>query len=130
MVRIMDKQEIFSLRFPLEMDQARGRLRVEDNYTRHVEQLIRQVLLTAPGERVHRPDFGCGLRRMVFAPNDPPTASLTQVTIYDALRRWLSSVIDVGSVDVTAVDSTLSIAITYVLKARLERRVLNLEVTL
>ncbi|MGI6457723.1 MAG: GPW/gp25 family protein [bacterium] len=130
MVRIMDKQEIFSLRFPLEMDQARGRLRVEDNYTRHVEQLIRQVLLTAPGERVHRPDFGCGLRRMVFAPNDPTTASLTQVTIYDALRRWLSSVIDVGSVDVTAVDSTLSIAITYVLKARLERRVLNLEVTL
>ena len=130
MARSTEKQAIFSLRYPVEMDRARGRLRVEDDYAEHVGQMIKQVLLTAPGERVHRPDFGCGLRRMVFAPNDPTTASLTQVTIYEALDRWLNSVIDIGSVDVTAEDSTLSIAITYILKARLERRILNLEVTL
>jgi phage baseplate assembly protein W len=130
MVRLPPNHEIFSLRYPVEVDRARGRFTVEENYAEHVEQMIKQVLLTSPGERVHRPDFGCGLRRMVFAPNDPTTASLTQVTIYQALDRWLSSVIEVAAVDVTAEDATLSIAITYVLKARLERRILNLEVTL
>ena len=34
----------------------------DEDLAAHVDQLLRQVLLTAPGERVNRPDFGCGLR--------------------------------------------------------------------
>lgn len=122
-------EPISSISYPITVDRSLGRLRVETDYAEHVEQMIKQVLLTAPGERPHRPDFGCGLRRIVFAPNDPSTASLTQVTVYQALTRWLSDVIDVGAVEVHVLDSTLEVRITYILKARLERRYLNLQVT-
>ena len=47
--------------------------------------MIRQVLLTTPGERINRPEFGCGVRRMLFAPNSDAAASLAQVSVHDAL---------------------------------------------
>jgi phage baseplate assembly protein W len=119
-----------SIRYPIAIDAALGRLAEETNYTAHVEQMIRQVLFTNPGERINRPDFGCGIKRMVFAPNSEVSASLAQVTVFEALTKWLSSVIDVSSVQVTAKEETLSIGIAYILKARQERRYLNLEVTL
>ncbi|GIK29722.1 MAG: GPW/gp25 family protein [Chloroflexi bacterium] len=122
-------EPIHSIRYPVSVDTALGRITVETGYAAHVEQMIKQVLLTSPGERAHRPDFGCGLRRMVFAPNDPTIASLTQVTVYQALTRWLGTVIEVGAVEVQVYESTLSVTVSYVLKARLERRILNLEVT-
>ncbi|WP_313068064.1 GPW/gp25 family protein [Achromobacter animicus] len=53
------------LRFPFEPD-ARGRSRNADDAT-HVRDMIEQVLFTVPGERVNRPDFGCGLLQLVFA---------------------------------------------------------------
>jgi len=44
------------------------------------EEAVRQALLllltTTPGERVMRPDYGCELARLVFAPNDDTTAGL------------------------------------------------------
>ncbi|MBK9124066.1 MAG: GPW/gp25 family protein [Chloroflexi bacterium] len=122
-------EPIHSIRYPVSVDTALGRITVETDYAAHVEQMIKQVLLTSPGERAHRPDFGCGLRRMVFAPNDPTIASLTQVTVYQALTKWLGTVIEVGAVEVQVYESTLSVTVSYVLKARLERRILNLEVT-
>jgi phage baseplate assembly protein W len=92
--------------------------------------LIRQVLFTSPGERVNRPDFGCGLKRMVFAPNSRLSASLAQVAVFEALERWLAPVIRVDGVAASAREETLEIRIAYTLKARQERRYLNLEVTL
>lgn len=118
-----------SIRYPFAIDESLGRLATEPDYAEHVDQLIRQVLFTAPGERVNRPDFGCGLKRMVFAPNSQVTAALAQVTVFQALTRWLSSVIVVQDVKVQAVEEKLEVRIVYVLKARQERRYLNLEVT-
>lgn len=121
-------QPFTSIRYPLGVDAALGRLAEETDYVEHVEQLIRQVLLTNPGERVNRPDFGCGVRRMLFAPNSRLTASLAQVTIFEALNRWLGSAIAVSDVAVRAVDERLDIRIAYTLKTRQEKRFLNLEV--
>jgi hypothetical protein len=67
---------------------------------------------------------------MVFAPNSQESASLAQVTIYQALETWLSSVIKVDEVEVTAREETLSITIKYLLKVRREQRYLNIEVSL
>jgi hypothetical protein len=119
-----------SIHYPPGLDAGLGRLAVETNYAAHIEQLIKQVLFTNPGERVNRPDFGCGIRRMVFAPNSDVSASLAQVTVYQALDKWLSTVIDVSRVEVAARDEVLEVKIAYILKARQERRYLNLEVTL
>ena len=118
-----------SIAYPISIDAALGRLQEQPDYAKHVDELIRQVLFTGPGERVNRPDFGCGVKRMVFAPNSEVTASLAQATIYEALQRWLSSVITVDDVKAQALDSVLQIRIVYMLKARQERRYLNLEVT-
>lgn len=123
-------ESIHSIRWPIAVDTKLGALADETDYGRHVDQLMRQVLLTNPGERIHRPDFGCGLRRMVFAPNNPASASLLKVTILQALQKWLGSVVSVEEVEVNATDETLSVAIRYVLRARQERRYLNIEVAL
>jgi hypothetical protein len=119
-----------SIRHPIAVDAGLGILDQEEEYARHVEQMIRQVLLTTPGERLNRPDFGCGVRRMVFAPNSKVTATLAQAQIYDSLNKWLGSVLVAGDVKVEAREEVLSIWIAYTIRARKERRYLNLEVTL
>lgn len=118
-----------SIRYPFSVDAALGRVAEERDYAEHVEQLMKQVLLTSPGERINRPDFGCGVRRMLFAPNSSVAATLAQTTIFEALNRWLSNVIVVSEVKAEAREETLKIRIVYTLKARRERRYLNLEVT-
>jgi phage baseplate assembly protein W len=119
-----------SVRYPFAIDAAAGRLAQEPVYAAHVEQMILQVLFTSPGERINRPDFGCGLRRMVFAPNSDATAQLLQVMVLQSLEKWLDPVIAVDSVRVVATDELLEVHLAYVLKAHGERRYLNLEVTL
>jgi len=57
------------------------------------------------------------------------SASLAQVTIVQSLNKWLATAIDVNDVKAQAIDERLEIQITYTLKARGERRYLNLEVT-
>lgn len=102
-----------SLRLPFEIDAALGRVRTEADRSAYIRQLMRQVLLTSPGERINRPDFGCGVRRMVFAPNNPATAALTEVLVFQALTEWLADLITVDRIDVTTDVATLSIQISY-----------------
>jgi uncharacterized protein len=119
---------IEAFRFPIAVDAGgRGELVKERDYSRYVSQLVRQVLLTAPGERVNRPDFGAGLRRMVFAPLDDSTATLIQTTVFQSLDRWLGNLISVDEVRVE--ESTLFVDVTYTIKSRGEQKILNLEVT-
>ena len=120
---------IEAFRFPVGIDGNRGELLKERDYPTYVGQLIRQVLLTAPGERVNRPDFGAGLRRMVFAPLDDATASLLQTTVFENLDRWLGNLITVDNVQARAEESTLFVEIVYTLKSRGQQQILNLEVT-
>jgi hypothetical protein len=82
----------------------------------HVRDMIEQLLLTSPGERVNRPSFGAGLLRMVFAPNSPEIAAALQVSLQASLQQWLGDIIDPASVAVTSDDATLRIEITYVVR--------------
>jgi phage baseplate assembly protein W len=118
-----------SLHYPFAIDSAEGRVAQERDYAEHVEQLIKQVLLTAPGERVNRPDFGCGVKRLVFAPGGEVAATLAQTVVFQALNKWLASVIVVHQVAVRAVEERLEIRIGYSIRARGERRYLNLQIT-
>ena len=117
-------------RHPVSVDSARGRLRKETDYPAYVVQLIKQVLLTAPGERVNRPDFGVGLRRLVFAPGSQETATLLQATIFQGLDRWLGNLINIDQVETSFEDGRLDVNIAYTLKARGNKEVINLEVTI
>lgn len=123
-------QPITSIHYPFAIDRQLGVLMEEKDFSQHVRQMIMQVLLTSPGERINRPDFGCGLRRLVFAPNSDTSANLMQVTVVQALEKWLGDLIEVSEVQVKAVNEKLELGVIYVLKARQERQYLNLEVTL
>jgi len=102
-----------SIRHPIEVDAAFGRIRTEPVRTAYVRQLMLQLLLTAPGERIDRPTFGCGVRRMVFAPNNPASAALTEVLVFQALSDWLGDVVEVLAIDVASHDAVLEVSITY-----------------
>ena len=53
-----------------------------------IRQSIWMILATAPGERMMRPDFGCGIHDLVFAPNTPTTWGQVANYVRTALIRW------------------------------------------
>jgi phage baseplate assembly protein W len=53
-----------------------------------IRQSLLILLSTIPGERVYRPDYGCWLSRLVFAPNDETTAGLAIHYVRQAIERW------------------------------------------
>jgi phage baseplate assembly protein W len=80
----------------------------------HILQMIKQVLFTNPGERVNRPDFGCGLYGMLFETMSHEMVSVTQALVRGNLVKWLGDRIQIEQLTVEALDSTLSVGITYV----------------
>jgi phage baseplate assembly protein W len=104
--------------FPFRIDAASGQAAHAVDYGTHVEQMIRQVLLTSPGERIDLPEFGCGLRRALFASNSEALAATTQILVLQSLNRWLAGQIDVNKVTVSQPDpdgAQLLVQIDYVL---------------
>jgi len=97
--------------FPFQFD-GKGRTRTT-NRDEYIRDLMRQVLFTNPGERVNRPDFGCGLSRLVFAPYSEAIQATTQFQVQTALQRWLAEVIAVNDVTVTGQDGELDVTVVY-----------------
>ncbi len=95
--------------FPFRIDTA-SRQAAQSTYAAHVEQMIRQVLLTAPGERADLPQFGCGLRQLIFAPHNEALNSTTQMLVQQALTEWLGAQIQVQSVTVASPAQTPDLA--------------------
>jgi phage baseplate assembly protein W len=86
----------------------------------NIRSKILEVVMTAPGERVGLPEFGCGLRDLVFDPNNDILAATTEFAINRALQQWMPDDIVVQSVDITNEDSELQITVTYVRRDQLE----------
>jgi uncharacterized protein len=105
--------------FPYGID-ARGRT-AETPDEAHVRDLIEQVLFTAPGERVMRPDFGSGLLALVFEPGGPELVATTQHLVQGSLQQWLGHLIAVESVEVAQAEGALSVTVTYVVLQTRER---------
>lgn len=103
-----------TLDFPWSID-GRGRTAATDRDD-HVRDLIEQVLFTAPGERVMRPDFGSGLLAMVFEPGGAELAATAQYLVQGSLERELSDVITLESVNVEVVDVALVVTVAYVVR--------------
>jgi uncharacterized protein len=107
--------------YPYRID-GRGRTALTDE-TDHIRDMIEQVLLTSPGERVNRPGFGCGLLRLVFEPTSPELAATLQFTIRAALQQWLGDLIEPAAVEVVSEDSELRITVQYVVRRTGEQRI-------
>jgi phage baseplate assembly protein W len=53
-----------------------------------LDQAIGIILSTSPGQRVMRPNFGCRLHELVFAPNNSQTAAQARQYVEEALGMW------------------------------------------
>jgi phage baseplate assembly protein W len=102
--------------FPFHIDLASGQA-AQTAYATHVDQMIRQVLLTSPGERADLPEFGCGLRQLIFAPHSDALDATTKLVVTQALDRWLAGQVQLKKVVVAPGDdeSELLVVIEYVL---------------
>jgi hypothetical protein len=72
--------------FPVATD-ATGGIRLVSEQV-EIEQAIRLILSTAPGERPMRPEFGCAIHDYVFDPADARTSARLSFVVTEALRRW------------------------------------------
>jgi uncharacterized protein len=107
--------------FPFRIDTA-SQQTAQAGYSDHVDQMIRQLLLTDPGERVDLPQFGCGLRSLVFAPNSDALAATVQLRVSQGLQQWLAGIVNVaevvvgsGTVGPPVEPGTLEVTVTYTL---------------
>ncbi|MFY1698910.1 MULTISPECIES: GPW/gp25 family protein [unclassified Solwaraspora] len=73
--------------FPVGHQPAQG-IRLSDDGEALIRQSIGLILGTAPGERVMRPEFGCGIHDIVFDVNDIGTAGRVSRSVREALARW------------------------------------------
>ena len=84
---------------------------------RHIADLVRLVLLTGPGERLHRPEFGAGLgAAALFEPLDGAVRTVVEIRARGSLERALGDRIEVVDVAVSIDDSTLLADVRYRLR--------------
>lgn len=88
----------------------------------HINDLILQLALTSPGERVNRPDFGSGLQQLVFSPNSDLLAGTTQMLLQGAIQQHLGDKIELQDLEVTNIDSTFEVRVQYLLKKTQETK--------
>jgi phage baseplate assembly protein W len=121
---MMDNREFLGrgLAFPLQVN-PRGEIALVSG-ERDIEQAIRIILETAPGERVMRPEFGCHIHELLFAPRDAATEALLIEYVEQALGRWEPR-IDVREVKITPDprnDGAVFIEISYEIKSTHDER--------
>jgi hypothetical protein len=112
-------REILGLgwKFPLQVNPGGGIARAR--YEQRVEESIYLILSTAKGERVMRPDFGCGIHDLVFAPNNSGTLSRVVAEVRDALVRSEPriDVLDINAESAADQPNLLLIRIDYRIRA-------------
>jgi phage baseplate assembly protein W len=119
--------------FPLRIDGGSQQV-ARSAYPEHVDEMLRQLLLTNPGERTCLPQFGCGLRRLVFAPQVAGLESAVKIQVQAAISQWLADQVTVDQVEVqagsdpsTGLDpGELKLTLTYTLVDALAPRQLEL----
>jgi phage baseplate assembly protein W len=109
------------INYPFSID-GRGRVAsaTEDE---HIRQMIEQVIFTIPGERVNRPDFGSGIKQLIFSPNNNELAAATQFLVRGALEQWLGDVIQVEAIELVSDEERLYVTLQYVVRRSQQRQV-------
>jgi hypothetical protein len=103
------------MRFPFEIGVDGA---ITSDRVRHAREQIEQVLLTVPGERVFRPEFGGGVRRLVFETNDAALAAVTEKRLRTSLEDCLRGEVDPKTLRIEVVrppeqPDSLAISIRY-----------------
>jgi phage baseplate assembly protein W len=89
-----------------------------------IEQAMKIVLLTSPGQRVMRPEFGCRIHELIFAPNNSETSAQAARFVEDALAMWEPriNVMEINVYPDPYQDNRLIIEVLYQIKATNDSR--------
>lgn len=101
-------------KFPIRVDPTTGRIEISE-YEQDVREAIWIILSTAKGERVMRPDFGCGIHNLVFAPINAATIGEVDSNVREALINFEPriEIINLDVSDQEAHNGKLLISIDY-----------------
>lgn len=111
--------------YPFHFD-TRGRT-AQTGDDEHIRDMIEQFLFTKPGERVNRPDFGCGLRNLIFELNSPELEGAVKFTIQAGLQRWLNDVVEIRGLEVSRLDSMLNVSVQYSVRRTKANKTVQIE---
>lgn len=106
---------------------ADSRTATVETLDEHVRDEIIQLLLTNLGERAFLPEFGGGVRRMVFENTDDTTAAVTKAVITQAVNRWLGHRVKLEELEVQVIDSTIEVTVKYHLAGTQDARILRFQ---
>jgi uncharacterized protein len=116
------------LAFPFHID-SDGRTAEVGQIDQHVRDELVQLLLTNPGERPFLPEFGGGLRRLVFEPADEATRGMTKAMITQAITTWMGHRITLEDLQVQIENSTITVEVKFRLAGTEDSRVLRFQRT-
>lgn len=93
----------------------------------HIRDEVMQLLLTNPGERAFVPEFGAGVRRLVFEGAGEVTEAMAKAMVSQAISRWLGQRITLDDLTVEARHETIAIDLKYRIAGTEEQRRLRFE---
>ncbi|HEX6623153.1 MAG TPA: GPW/gp25 family protein [Pyrinomonadaceae bacterium] len=114
------------LSFPFRVGRD-GRAAQISTLEEHVRDELVQLLLTNPAERLFLPDFGGGVRRLVFESADDATAGLAKAVITQSVTRYLGHRVTLEELTVVAAGATIEIDLKYRIAGTEDTRVLRFQ---
>lgn len=122
--------QITNFRHPMGVEDGADRFHQQPDYVLHVQEMIRQLLLTEQGERVMRPGLGTALSGLVFEPLRGAAITMIRGSVFASLNDHLGDVIKVISVTADVEETTLTVQIAYSIRSHPGRRILTVETTI
>lgn len=94
----------------------------------HVRDELVQLLLTNPAERLFLPEFGGGVRRLVFeGADEATTGAMAKALITQNIRRWLGHRVSLDSLEVRVENETIEVEIIYRIAGTEDKRALRFQ---
>ena len=114
------------LSFPFRISDD-GRTAQVTSLEEHVRDELIQLILTNPGERLFLPEFGGGVRRLVFENISDATAGMTKAMLTQAISRWLGKRITLEDLAVTSKESKLEVELKYRIAGSEDTRIMRFQ---
>jgi phage baseplate assembly protein W len=114
------------LSFPFRIGK-KGRTEEVNTLEDQVRDELIQLILTNPGERVFLPEFGGGVRRLVFKNADETTAGMTKAMLTQAISRRLGHRITLEDLKVTVENEKIEVELKYRIAGTKDTRVMRFE---
>lgn len=114
------------LSFPFRIN-SNGQTAQVPSLEAHVRDELIQLILTNPGERAFLPEFGGGVRRLVFENASETIAGVTKARITQAISRWLGHRVTLEDLQVAIDNSTLEVQIQYRIAGTKDSRIMKFQ---